>query len=109
MKGVVTRSETQTPTLDQSVIIPVEGIPQEYLDRYSKVHQTPRVPTKKFIEDVQLLGYDTMMAEESESPSVGNNLEPLSIRQVPNHKIQSTTLVASDARDKIESYESPNI
>ena len=38
---------------------------------------------------------------------VGNDLEPLSIHHVPNHKIRSTTLVASNARDKIESYESP--
>ncbi len=34
-------------------------------------------------------------------------IEPLLIRRVPNHKIRSTTLVVSDARDKIESYESP--
>ena len=34
-------------------------------------------------------------------------IEPLLIRRVPNHKIRSTTLVASNARDKIESYESP--
>ena len=34
-------------------------------------------------------------------------IEPLLIHHVPNHKIRSTTLVASNARDKIESYESP--
>ncbi len=40
---------------------------------------------------------------------VGNDPEPLSICHIPNHKIRSTTLVAPNARDKIESYESPNI
>ncbi len=34
-------------------------------------------------------------------------IEPLLICHVPNHKIRSTTLAASNARDKIESYESP--
>ncbi len=76
-KGVVRRSESQTPTLDQSVVIPVEGIPQEYLDRYSRVFRTPRVPAKKFIqeEEVELPGYDTMMEEDpSEPPTPPDNL-----------------------------------
>ncbi len=69
-KGVVRRSDSQTPVLDQSVVIPVEGIPQEYLDRYSKVFRTPRVPAKKFIqeEEVTLPGYDTMLEEDPSEP-----------------------------------------
>ncbi len=76
-KGVVRRSESQTPILDRSVVIPVEGIPQEYLDRYSRVFRTPRVLAKNFIqeEEVQLPGYDTMMEEDrSEPPTPPDNL-----------------------------------
>ena len=75
-KGVVRRSDSQTPVLDQSVVIPVEGIPQDYLDKYSRVFRTPRVPAKKFIqeEEVVLPGYDTMMEEDpSEPPTPPDN------------------------------------
>ena len=55
MKGVVRRSDSQTPILDQSVVIPVEGIPQEYLEKYSRVFRTPRVPAKKFIQEEEVV------------------------------------------------------
>ena len=77
-KGVVRRSDSGTPALDQSVVVPVEGIPQEYLDKYSRVFRTPRVPAKKFIqeEEVVLPGYDTMMEEDpSEPPTPPDNLK----------------------------------
>ncbi len=66
---MVTRTDTSLPTLDQSVVIPVEPIPQEFLTTYSRAHQTPRVSAKKFIEDVQLPGYNTKMAKASDTPS----------------------------------------
>ena len=77
-KGVVWRSDSRTPILDQSVVIPVEGIPQEYLDKYSRVFCTPRVLAKKFIqeEEIVLPGYDTMMEEDpSEPPTPPDNLK----------------------------------
>ncbi len=83
-KGVVRRSDSGTPISDQSVVVPVEGIPQEYLDKYSRVFPTPRVPAKKFIqeEEVVLPGYDTMMEEDpSEPPTPPDNL-----RRDPTYK-----------------------
>ncbi len=83
-KGVVHRSDSGTPILDKSVVVPVEGIPQEYLDKYSKVFRTPRVPAKKFIQEEEIIlpGYDTMMEETpSEPPTPPDNL-----RKDPTYK-----------------------
>ncbi len=83
-KGVVRRSDSGTPTLDQSVVIPVEGIPQEYLDKYSRVFRMPRVPAKKFIqeEEVALPGYDTKMEEDPTEPPT----PPDNLRKDPTYK-----------------------
>ncbi len=56
----------------------MEGIPQEYLNKYSRVFRTPRVPAKKFNqeEEVTLPGYDTMMEEDPlELPTPPDNLK----------------------------------
>ncbi len=77
---MVARLEAHMPTFNREVLIPVETLSQDVIDRYSKVCQTLRVPAKKFIEDTELPGYDTMMAEASfnapSTPSDDSSKDP---------------------------------
>ncbi len=79
-RSVVTQRD-MTPSFHKEILIPIESLLQSILDRYFARVGTPRVPTKRFLEESMVLPRcDTMMEEAASkthsTPSDDVNNDP---------------------------------